>query len=201
MPNIVKYGISNNYYSMTSDDNIHSILYCNDVEQFPDEIDVLYLYVNKNHDLHVLSKVNLDHIKHLYIIITASETSSYLSSGVILFLYRNKFKLVKENKTEDGKDELVFRNNKVTKIAFHIYFFCIRGTSTAIYDYAHYSEKLLGNESIIVVPKSSITENKNIEIALDKFKKRFMIFYYDDMQNLDEILEDEKCDLLYIIKY
>ena len=201
MPNIVKYGISNNYYSMTSDDNIHSILYCNDVEQFPDEIDVLYLYVNKNHDLHVLSKVNLDHIKHLYIIIAASETSSYLSSGVILFLYRNKFKLVKENKTEDGKDELVFRNNKVTKIAFHIYFFCIRGTSTAIYDYAHYSEKLLGNESIIVVPKSSITENKNIEIALDKFKKRFMIFYYDDMQNLDEILEDEKCDLLYIIKY
>ena len=201
MPNIVKYGVSDRYYSISSTDNNDSIFYCNNAEQFPNLIDILHLYVKKNHDLHVLSKANLDQIKYVNVIISSDVDSSYLSPLAILFLHRNKFKLVKECKTDEGYDELVFRNTNITKIAFHIYFFCIRGTSTAIYDYANYSEKLLGNESIIVAPKSSITENKNVEIALDKFKKRFTIFYYDDMQNLDEILEKEQCDLLYIIKY
>jgi len=199
MPNIVKCGISDSYYSISSTDNNDSIFYCTDVEQFPKMIDILNLNVKKNHDLHVLSKVNLDQIKYVNVILSSDDF--YRSSSVILFLHRNKFKLVKECKTEEGDDELVFRNTKITKIAFHIYFFCIRGTSTAIYDYANYSEKLLGNESIIVVPKLSITENKNVEISLDKFKKRFTILYYDDIKDLDEILEKEQCDLLYIIKY
>ena len=195
---VVKYGISSNSIK-SSEENI---FYCNHLEQFPENIDVLFLHFNRNNDLDVLSKIkNLEQIKYVNLIINKSITlSSFALSFIILFLHRNNFKLVEE-KSDLFDDELFFRNNSVKKIAFHIYFFCIRGTSTAIFDYANYSEKLLGNESVIVVPKSSVLENKNVEIALEKFKKRFKIFYYDNLDHLDEILEAENCDLLYIIKY
>ena len=119
----------------------------------------------------------------------------YLKLITINLLYYQNFKLIKETSSS-----LNFKNNNFKKIAFHIYFFCIRGTSTAIYDYADYNETILGNESIIVVPKSGLS--KNVDIATRKFQKRFNVFYYDDsMKNLDEILLQEKCDILYTIKY
>lgn len=112
------------------------------------------------------------------------------------FLSACKFKLHYRD-----ENKLVFKNKRIQKIAFHIYFFCVRGTSTALFDYAHYSESILGYKSIFVAPKSSILENKNVDIALKKFQKRFEIFYYDDMNDLENILEKEDCDMLYVIKY
>ena len=78
----------------------------------------------------------------------------YLKLITINLLYYQNFKLIKETSSS-----LNFKNNNFKKIAFHIYFFCIRGTSTAIYDYADYNETILGNESIIVVPKSGLSKN------------------------------------------
>ena len=39
------------------------------------------------------------------------------------------------------------------KVAFFQPHLCLRGTTVAMYDYAYYNEKLLGNESIIFYDK------------------------------------------------
>jgi hypothetical protein len=87
----------------------------------------------------------------------------------------------------------------MTKIAFLSPVINIRGTCVAMYDYADYSEKLLGNKSIIVVP-SNHTDKSDI-IAINKFVSRFPLLTYDSINDLDNILENEKCDILYCIKY
>ena len=156
--------------------------------------DSLRLKIDHNFDLDILNHTEIVN-KYNYIIIEGLKVDSYLYFYTINFLNRSHFNLIKK------VDSLIFRNKKIKKIAFHIYFFCVRGTSTALFDYAYYSRKILGYESIFVAPKSSITENKNIDIALQKFKKQFEIFYYDDINDLENILENESCDILYVIKY
>jgi GR25 family glycosyltransferase involved in LPS biosynthesis len=92
------------------------------------------------------------------------------------------------------------------KIAFHVTTFSIRGTEIAIYDYALYNQKLLGNRSIILVPKNHVyhkhpanglTRNLDIE---NKFRNTFQVFEYDSIQHMDEILEREGCGLFYVLK-
>lgn len=152
---------------------------------------VLHLNIENNFDLHILNNLEI----YRDVIIEGLEENTLLYRFTINFLKRSGFNFIKT----DVSSIIKFRN--VKKIAFHIYFFCVRGTSTALYDYAHYSESILQCESIFVAPKSSIKENKNVDIALKKFQKRFKIFYYDDMMDLDNILEKEDCDMLYVIKY
>ena len=81
-------------------------------------------------------------------------------------------------------------------IAFHDNNLCLRGTTNAMFDYADYNEKILGNKSIIVAPPGG-----NLD-ALDKFKTRFgesnihlMNFhsYHDELPKMN-------VDYLYIIK-
>lgn len=85
------------------------------------------------------------------------------------------------------------------KIAFHIYTFSFRGTEIATYDYAHFSETILGNQSIIVAPKK-IHQN-NHQQTIEKFVSRFPLYLYDDMENLEKYLIKEKVDAMYVIKY
>ena len=87
------------------------------------------------------------------------------------------------------------------KIAFHENSLTIRGSTVALTDYCHYNETLLGNKSIIVVPKSSIEEGKNDQIAVENIQKHFDVFFYVDMNDLERILEEQNCDILYVIKY
>ena len=87
------------------------------------------------------------------------------------------------------------------KIGFHTPQIDVRGTCSALYDYAHYNELLLKNKSIIVVPQKSIINNSNDLIAIEKFEDRFRIVFYEDKEDLQKILEDEKCDIIYSIKY
>ena len=64
----------------------------------------------------------------------------------------------------------------MTKIAFQTSAFCFRGSCVALYDYAHYNELLLGNESIIV---SDITKvNNDSSMAFHWMTRRFPIFFY-----------------------
>lgn len=85
-------------------------------------------------------------------------------------------------------------------VAFHTPTIDERGTCIAIYDYAHYNETLLKNKSIILTPKESINRanQHNIEV-LQKFSKRFLIFEYEEIKDIDEICKF--CDVLYCIKY
>lgn len=94
----------------------------------------------------------------------------------------------------------------MTKIAFHINQFSIRGTEVATFDYAYYNKQYLNNESIIVAPInhkqhthpiSGITYNSEIE---KKFRDNFEIFLYSSNKDLDDILIRESCDGLYILK-
>lgn len=87
------------------------------------------------------------------------------------------------------------------KIAFHNPMLCVRGSSVALYDYADYNEKLLENVSIIIIPRSSLTKNESL--ACVHFCTRFSVFVYDDSdpEALDRLLQQQKCDVLYTIKY
>jgi hypothetical protein len=85
------------------------------------------------------------------------------------------------------------------KIAFQTPQIDVRGTCVALYDYAHYNETILNNESVIVVPSSSLIKCKNDKIAVEKFKKRFNVLFYDSNEHLEDIISD--CDIIYFIKY
>jgi hypothetical protein len=87
----------------------------------------------------------------------------------------------------------------MTRIAFHTPALDVRGTCVSIYDYAHFNEVLLHNESLIVVPNTSTIENKNDTLAVTKFTNRFKVIFYHSHEHLEEIISD--CDLIYFIKY
>jgi len=68
-------------------------------------------------------------------------------------------------------------------ILFHENQFGIRGTSVALYDYAHYNETILGNVSYIAAPANSEMD------TYDKFVSRFgkeRILLYEDFSDLVE---------------
>ena len=85
------------------------------------------------------------------------------------------------------------------KIAFHMDQICVRGTSVSTFSYMQYNISLLGNESILIVPISSVKKNDPLGVA--NFASKFSIFVYKDLTDMDRILEEEKCSLLYCIKY
>ena len=83
------------------------------------------------------------------------------------------------------------------KIAFHANEISLRGTGVAMFDYAHYNKKLLGNESIVLHWKGSTA---NHPLAYEKYEKHFEIFGYDDWSEVDGIIKAEQADFLYMIK-
>lgn len=86
---------------------------------------------------------------------------------------------------------------KIT-IAFHTPQLDLRGSCEALWCYAHYNEKILGNSSVIVVPLTGIQKDDR---ALTKFTQRFRLVIYQNNTDLEEKLMDLGCDILYVIKY
>lgn len=86
------------------------------------------------------------------------------------------------------------------KIAFRSNQLCERGTEVALWDYAHYNEKLLGNESIVISQRWSGLEDPQL-IALPKFNKRFETILYPNGDNaeLNRILKSHQVDVIYNI--
>ena len=85
----------------------------------------------------------------------------------------------------------------MVKIAFWDNGLGERGTSVALYDYAHFNETILGNQSIIMYNTSHYSNNENV---INKFTDRFTVYGVDNWNKVDDILLLEKCDILYIIK-
>jgi|SRR5579872_4097889 len=84
-----------------------------------------------------------------------------------------------------------------TKLAFVLYELSFRGMEVSTFDYAHFNETILGNESIII----------NFDVATDnevrtKFVNRFGSNFFDcsSIDELDYILSREGVDILYIQK-
>jgi hypothetical protein len=87
---------------------------------------------------------------------------------------------------------VAFLSNKLT----------LRGTEIAIYDYADYNEKILNNKSIIITRDFNKIKNEfdvNIQ-AYDKFKSRFSVFYYENMNDVDNIVINNSVTHLFIEK-
>ena len=82
-------------------------------------------------------------------------------------------------------------------IAFCENCLCERGTTIALYDYAYYNEKILGNKSIIIYNLNNKDTDKNV---LERFKKQFKVCGVYSFDEVDPILLENKCDILYVIK-
>lgn len=83
------------------------------------------------------------------------------------------------------------------KILFHEDELNYRGTSIAVYDYADFNERYLGNESIIAYNKNSKT---NHPLGIEKFEKRFRVHAYSDFSEVDQLIRENNIDLFYAIK-
>jgi hypothetical protein len=87
---------------------------------------------------------------------------------------------------------VAFLSNKLT----------LRGTEIAIFDYADYNEKILGNKSIIITKEyEKIKNDWDVDMkAYDKFKNRFNVYYYETSQDIDHIVLINNVTHLFIIK-
>lgn len=85
------------------------------------------------------------------------------------------------------------------KIAFHTPNLNFRGSCVALYDYAHYCERLFGYQSVIV---TDIKQHSTSDpIAIEWIRRRFLILFYHSIEELETILLKEDCNVLYCIKY
>lgn len=75
---------------------------------------------------------------------------------------------------------------------------CERGTTVALYDYAYYNERVLGNRSVIIYPESP----HNVEDVIEKFLHAFpdRTFRVADFAGADAVLAREGCGVFYVIK-
>ena len=96
------------------------------------------------------------------------------------------------NKLENKKKIVAFLSNKLT----------LRGTEIAIYDYADYNEKILGNKSIIITRDYEKIKNEwDVDIqAYNKFRSRFDVFYYSSQQDIDGIVLTNNVSHIFIEK-
>lgn len=102
----------------------------------------------------------------------------------------------------------VYNQICAVKIAFFINFMYVTGVEVAVYDFADFNEKILGNESIIVnysgeqryfskQPIADVTSSTR-----DKFIKRFGNKFFDcqTMKEMDETLQREDVKIFYVQK-
>ena len=84
----------------------------------------------------------------------------------------------------------------MVKIAFMTNQLGERGTEVAMFDYAHYNEKILGNSSIILHYKN---HHFNSDEAIEKFKKRFKVYAILEKEEVDIILKENNIDIFYYL--
>lgn len=91
---------------------------------------------------------------------------------------------------------------KMKKLAFFVNKLTLRGTEIALYDYAHYNETLLGNQSIVITYNKEMVKNSvdYDEKAYEKFSQRFPVFYCNTRDEIEDIIVKESIDIFYIIK-
>lgn len=88
----------------------------------------------------------------------------------------------------------------MVKIIFHLQHFDYRGTGQVIYDYAHYNETILKNQSIITIQKN-IDYKKNYSFVVERFYSRFIIYLYEDLNDLQNYCLKNNITHFYALKY
>lgn len=82
------------------------------------------------------------------------------------------------------------------KIAFITNHISYGGTEVSLYDYAHFNEVLLGNESIILTRDFRATHGE----IYAKFQARFPVFFLNSPSDIDSIVVRESVDVVYVQK-
>lgn len=82
-------------------------------------------------------------------------------------------------------------------IGFHANQLSLRGTEVALFDYADFNERLLGNHSLIITNKNSTLHDVE---AIQKFSSRFQCYAYEDPSEIDQVVDAAKLDVVYFIK-
>ena len=108
------------------------------------------------------------------------------------------YKYGKKKFIEKYADKRVVKHTdkSVKNIAFWDNQLCERGTALALYDYAYFNEKILGNKSYIFYDKN----RSSVEQVIDKFKKIFTVHETDDFKEVDSYLIKYNISHIYIIK-
>jgi glycosyltransferase involved in cell wall biosynthesis len=88
------------------------------------------------------------------------------------------------------------------KIAFLSNKLTLRGTEVNLYDYADFNETILGNKSIIITRDyESVKYEQDVSIlAYEKFKNRFTVLSYVNNTDIENIVNQEKIDTIFIEK-
>jgi len=87
------------------------------------------------------------------------------------------------------------------KVAFYSNQLCIRGTTTALFDYAFHNISILQNQSIILYNPNSPLNDFDV---IAKFKTAFPDCVFEIThfkKDIDDFLVQQGCDVLYMIKY
>jgi len=82
-------------------------------------------------------------------------------------------------------------------VAFHTNTLGVRGSETAVWDYANFNETILGNRSVLCL-REGLCEKTNAVFA--KWKARFPIVSYRSKKELSEKLQSQEASVLYQIK-
>lgn len=81
-------------------------------------------------------------------------------------------------------------------IAFMTNSISFGGVEVAMYDYADYNEKILGNKSIILTRNFKHTYGPIYE----KFEKRFPVFYIETRDDINKVIHEQRVSVCYSIK-
>ena len=84
------------------------------------------------------------------------------------------------------------------KIAFHDNQLCERGTTVALYDYAHHAETLLGHTSIVLYRRGDPRNHAAVE---RRFHARFRCLPYDTADEVEGLVRRENVDAVYWITF
>tara|TARA_B110000977_G_C11045009_1_gene480213 strand:+ start:95 stop:1927 length:1833 start_codon:yes stop_codon:yes gene_type:complete len=87
---------------------------------------------------------------------------------------------------------------------FFIRHFTERGTEVAIYDYAHYNEKILQNKSYIIHFSDNAQKKygfPDIKVSFPKFNSRFEMIEINDITDMKLVIEKYKLDFFYTLTH
>ncbi|MBB6462948.1 glycosyltransferase family 4 protein [Flammeovirga kamogawensis] len=88
------------------------------------------------------------------------------------------------------------------KIVFNVNQFSYRGTEIALFDYAYYNEKILGNISYIISDKTKLKNSPQENQILNKFTSSFpeRVFLYETHDEAQDFIDKTQSDIIYFIK-
>ena len=125
----------------------------------------------------------------------------YIKSNHVAFQRKYADSLLKAESRLSVANIRAAKEGRKLRIGFHNMQLCDRGSTIAMYDYAHYNETLLGNTSYIVY---DATSPRNRRAVVEKYTGRFggdRVFGYTEFLNVEQFIQDNELDAMYIIKF